>query len=247
MLDYLLIFIIFLITALLFINLYKVNDLSYKLLRVRKRYDRLLRGRGELNLEELLASQSADLNTAMKKIEEYEVINKNLQNEFSETSSGIAARLNGEIGQVNEVLTERITILEENQQVHFTSLNEKIDLSIDDISKKQSNDINKLVKSNDEFKEEMSTSTEKMLRTINDRLAFAVQKQIIHRYNALENQSGNLSFTMILLDQFNNGIMVTSINGRESSYAYAKEIKNGKTEQACSPEEEEALNKLLNK
>lgn len=245
--DYLLIIIIVLITSLLFINLYKVNDLSYKLMRVRKRYDRLLRGRGELNLEELLESQSADIDKVLKKIEEYEVINNNLQNEFSEKSSGIAARLNGEIEDLNSTLTERLNMLEENEKLHFNSLNEKLDISIEDITKKQSSDINRIVKSNDEFKEELSTSTEKMLKTINDRLAFAVQKQIIHRYNALENQSGELSFTMILLDQFNNGIMITSINGRESSYAYAKEIKSGKTELACSPEEEEALNKLLNK
>lgn len=245
--EYLLILIIILITSLLFINLYKVNDLSYKLMRVRKRYDRLLRGRGELNLEELLASQSADIDTMLKKIDEYEIINHNLQNEFSEKSTGIAARLNLEIEDINETLTKRLNKLEENETVHYTDLNNKIDNSIDEMSKKHSQDFNSIVQSNSEFMENLSSSTEKTLKTIKDRLAFAVQKQIIHRYNALENQSGELSFTMILLDQFNNGIMITSINGRESSYAYAKEIKSGKTELACSPEEEEALNKLLNK
>lgn len=245
--EYLLIIIIVLITLLLFINIYRVNDLSYKLMRVRKRYDRLLRGRGELNLEELLAAQSADIDMVLKKIDEYEAINNNLQNEFSEKSSGISSRLNGEIEKFNSSLTERLNLLEENEKIHFNTLNEKLDVSIDDIIKKQSNDIDKIAKSNEEFKNDLSKSTKKMLKTINDRLAFAVQKQIIHRYDALENQSGELSFTMILLDQFNNGIMITSINGRDSSYAYAKEIKNGNTEIPCSLEEKEALNKLLNK
>lgn len=232
--EILLMVIIILISLLLFLNIYKVNDLSYKLERVRKRYDKLLRGRGELNLEELLGQQSKDVELALTKIDEFEKISIALQSEFGEKSSGIEHRLNKEISESNRIITERMDNLEANYVSDFDILSNKVEKNI-----------NNIVSSNNKFKEDLSTNTEKLLKTVNDRLAFAVQKQILHRYNALENQSGELSFTMILLDQLNNGIMITSINGRESSYAYAKGIKNGKAEYECSPEEQEALDKLL--
>lgn len=63
------------------------------------------------------------------------------------------------------------------------------------------------------------------------------------RYNAFDDLSGELSFSLALLDRDYNGIVVTSMHSRESCYTYAKEIINGSSYIALSKEELEAIEK----
>ena len=63
------------------------------------------------------------------------------------------------------------------------------------------------------------------------------------RYDAFDDLAGELSFSLALLDRDYNGIVVTSMHSRESSYTYAKEIINGSSYIALSKEETEAIEK----
>ena len=47
------------------------------------------------------------------------------------------------------------------------------------------------------------------------------------RYNAFDDMGSQLSFSLALLDDFKNGIVLTSIYGREDTVTYCKEIKDG--------------------
>ncbi|MEG6617241.1 DUF4446 family protein [Peptococcaceae bacterium 1198_IL3148] len=64
----------------------------------------------------------------------------------------------------------------------------------------------------------------------------------IVRYNAFDHMGSNLSFSVALLDQKNDGVILTSIYGRDESRFYAKIINSGQAEQLLSPEEQEILN-----
>ena len=61
------------------------------------------------------------------------------------------------------------------------------------------------------------------------------------RYDALQEMSGQLSFSLALLNSSGDGIVLSSINGRAETRTYAKIIAAGKGEQQLSPEEEEAI------
>lgn len=61
------------------------------------------------------------------------------------------------------------------------------------------------------------------------------------RYDALQTMSGQLSFSLALLNSRGDGIVLSSINGRAETRTYAKIIVAGKGEQELSPEEEEAI------
>jgi hypothetical protein len=52
---------------------------------------------------------------------------------------------------------------------------------------------------------------------------------------------GRMSFTAALLDDSGDGLVITSINGRTESRAYAKGVKQGASDQTLSPEETEAI------
>jgi hypothetical protein len=69
----------------------------------------------------------------------------------------------------------------------------------------------------------------------------AVRDMAIVRYDALEEMSGQLSFSVALLNALGDGVVMTSINGRSETRTYAKIIVGGHGAQELSPEEEQAV------
>jgi hypothetical protein len=60
---------------------------------------------------------------------------------------------------------------------------------------------------------------ESNILSIETKLTFALQKIGFIRYNAFEDIGSDLSFSIALLDAYNNGFVITSIYGRERSVA----------------------------
>jgi Protein of unknown function (DUF4446) len=69
----------------------------------------------------------------------------------------------------------------------------------------------------------------------------ALRDLAVVRYDALSEMSGQLSFTVALLNALGDGVVLSSINGRQETRTYAKVIRNGEGTQQLSPEEEQAV------
>lgn len=67
------------------------------------------------------------------------------------------------------------------------------------------------------------------------------------RYNSTEDIGGRLSFSLIMLNEENSGIILTNIHMRESSSIYLREVKLGECEINLSEEEIEGLKNTKNK
>jgi hypothetical protein len=80
---------------------------------------------------------------------------------------------------------------------------------------------------------------------LTDVLAGAVQRVAVVRYDAFEDMGGRLSFSIALLDENGDGVVVTSIYGRNENRTYAKAISAGSSTHVLSREEAEALQKAL--
>ena len=72
-----------------------------------------------------------------------------------------------------------------------------------------------------------------------------IQKVGLVRYNAFKDVGSNLSFTLALLDNNNNGIVLNGIYSRDNSNIYSKPVKDGKSEYVLSEEEKEAIEKAI--
>lgn len=70
-----------------------------------------------------------------------------------------------------------------------------------------------------------------------------VQKVKLKRYNAFTDTGSDLSYSLSLLDENNNGVVLSGIYAREDSRTYAKPIENGKSAYVLSDEEKEVLPK----
>lgn len=68
-----------------------------------------------------------------------------------------------------------------------------------------------------------------------------IQKTGIVRYNAFRDVGSDLSFSLALLDENNDGVVLNGIYAREMSNIYAKPIQNGKSSYTLSEEEQQAL------
>lgn len=234
--DTLLFIIILIMSAIIYLLMYKVYDLTSKVSRLQKRYNSLLRGRGELNIEDLIRAHSKDLKDTDSKLNEISAITDKLFRDYGSTANNINERISSEINEVKD----EFNMLVEN-------LNDKYENDINSLDDRLKNIIESNHSSINESIENIENSFTRNINLINEQLSFAIQKIGFYKYDAFNNQTGELSFTIVLLDKYANGVMITSINGREDNYNYSKSINNGKAEFEISPEEQIALDRALGK
>ncbi|MEV0796320.1 DUF4446 family protein [Kribbella sp. NPDC050281] len=84
----------------------------------------------------------------------------------------------------------------------------------------------------------------KELEVTRGELRETLQHLAVVRYDAFGDTGGKLSWSMALLDDQGDGVVLTSINSRADARTYAKEIKAFASEAKLSPEEEEAIDTL---
>lgn len=80
-----------------------------------------------------------------------------------------------------------------------------------------------------------------------EKIKDCVQKVAIMRYKAFEDVGSDLSFSIAILDENNDGIMITGIYARQESTTYAKPIDKGISRYDLSEEEIYVLNEAINK
>ncbi|HEY8892421.1 MAG TPA: DUF4446 family protein [Clostridium sp.] len=86
-----------------------------------------------------------------------------------------------------------------------------------------------------------------MYDQINSKLKTCVQKTSMIRYKAFDDMGSDLSFSIALLDGGNNGVLLTSIYGRNESTTYGKPIEKGISRYELSEEEKNVLEQAISK
>src|SRR5699024_1773229 len=116
-------------------------------------------------------------------------------------------------------------------------LNGSKDINIEELL----SNINKNVNNMNSDMSEMETN----ISDIKIRLDFAIRKVGFIKYNAFDDIGSELSFSIALLDGWENGFVLTSIYGRNGNVIYSKAIKNGTSNTHLSEEEILAINRAI--
>ena len=88
----------------------------------------------------------------------------------------------------------------------------------------------------------MSTDkNERDIKRLYDKLEGAYQKMGIVKYDAFNQMGGQLSFSLALLDENDNGFVLNSVHSTEGCYSYTKVIKKGACDISLGEEEKKAL------
>ncbi len=94
----------------------------------------------------------------------------------------------------------------------------------------------------------IKTSTEKNRKDIEllfHKFEGAFQRTGIVKYDAFGQMGGQLSFSLALLDEGNNGFILNSVHSSDGCYSYTKIIKNGLCDIALGEEEQQALDMAM--
>ena len=83
--------------------------------------------------------------------------------------------------------------------------------------------------------------TDARIAAAEERLDAAVSKSAVLRYDAFNETSGRQSSTVALLDDLDNGVVISAILQREQARVYAKPIVGGRSSVELSPEELAAM------
>jgi Protein of unknown function (DUF4446) len=74
-----------------------------------------------------------------------------------------------------------------------------------------------------------------------DSLRQTLRRVGLHRYDAFANVGGQQSFSLALLDDANNGLVLSGLYSRQEMRVYAKPIVRGRSEVTLTPEEQRAI------
>lgn len=85
--------------------------------------------------------------------------------------------------------------------------------------------------------------TEKDIKEIHTKLKKSIRGLETVRFNPFPDQGSNQSFAIGILNEENNGVVLSSLYSRERMSIFAKPIKSGKSEYELTEEEKEALEK----
>lgn len=84
-------------------------------------------------------------------------------------------------------------------------------------------------------------------KVIREEIKGCVNKVAIMRYKAFPDVGSDLSFSIAILDAYNDGVLITGIYSRHDSTTYAKPVDKGISRYELSEEETYVLNEAINK
>ena len=104
--------------------------------------------------------------------------------------------------------------------------------------------IKKYINRVEEINEE-NQKTMNYCKQMDNRISGCIQKIGMVRYSAFKDTGSDLSFTLAMLDENDDGIVLNGIYSREMSNIYAKPIERGTSKYTLSEEEKEAIKKAI--
>lgn len=91
------------------------------------------------------------------------------------------------------------------------------------------------------FLKAATEKNKKDIQVLYKKFESAFQKVGLVKYDAFNQMGGKLSFSLALLDEKNNGVIINSVHSAEGCYCYSKDVKNGQSKISLGEEEKQAL------
>lgn len=95
------------------------------------------------------------------------------------------------------------------------------------------------------FKSTQTGAISDRISACEGKLNLSLSKVGIIHFDAYDDVRGNQSFSLAVLNSYNDGYVITSLYGSNSSNTYVRNIKEGKSEIKLLAEEEQAINRAM--
>lgn len=125
-----------------------------------------------------------------------------------------------------------------NKNINLMKMVEKSGVeNIEELLEKTIKKIERLNQHNSEMNER--------IRKIESNLCQSIQKVAIIRYNAFRDTGSDQSFSIALLDYYNDGVIISSIYSRDGGVTFSKPVIGGKSTYTFSEEEHQVLKQAM--
>lgn len=114
------------------------------------------------------------------------------------------------------------------------------------VAKSLESEIAEMFTENREMKEDIRKALSD-IENIYGVLSTTYRKMGLVKYDAYQQMGGKLSFCLAMLNEENNGFLMNSVHGNDSSYTYIKQIMQGESSLELSEEEAVALMMAIGK
>lgn len=88
---------------------------------------------------------------------------------------------------------------------------------------------------------------DKVIEMMEQRLKKSARHMGLVRFNPYADAGGDQSFALAVLDELQNGFVVSSLYGRDFNRVYAKPLEHGESQYQLSTEEKQAIEEALSK
>lgn len=95
-----------------------------------------------------------------------------------------------------------------------------------------------------EREQEATAGTAEMAR-LSEAVSLAKGKVGVVRYNAFQGQGNDLSFSVAVVNDRQDGVVISGIHNREETYVYAKPLEKGSSTYSLSEEERKAISQAV--
>ncbi len=164
---------------------------------------------------------------------------------FFESMNQALAPVSGYIAIASAVIAVAAAVLAIVMATRYGRLKHRLDRFVQGRDAASLEDILlRVLEDNQKVKVQLKNNVSEIVR-INENLLSAYRKIGIVKYNAFPGMAGKVSSSVCLLNNENNGIVISSVHGQEGCYTYIREIMNGKSVGALTKEDEEALKSAL--
>ncbi len=92
-----------------------------------------------------------------------------------------------------------------------------------------------------------NTEHELLIKQMSSRLSEMKGNVSMLRYNAFSESGSDQSFSIAIVDDHQDGLVLTVIHGREETYSYGKPLTKGESKYPLSPEELKVISSAQNK
>jgi hypothetical protein len=94
-------------------------------------------------------------------------------------------------------------------------------------------------------REQEAASAAVEMARISEVLRLAKGKIGVTRYHAFQGQGSDLSFSVAIVNDQQDGVVISGIHNREETYVYAKPLEKGDSSYTLSPEERKAISQAV--
>ena len=112
-------------------------------------------------------------------------------------------------------------------------------------TKKEPEDLKEILANLHELEKKLDKALEE-IKKLEKKQKLSVQKLGVVRFNPFSEVGSDQSFSVALLNDENDGVVITSLYTRQENRVYGKPIKGGQSEYTLSEEEKKAIEKAKN-